>query len=146
VGNCDQVILTPTSRGCNVDYSGNQLEGAPEHSWVGNARWQDSLVGSTDYFLEGNVQYQSDRYANNQNLLIFPSYSMFDFRAGIVNDTWDIIAYVDNAFDDDTVKSGFADGDIPTFAATFRFLNRGTLILPDPRTYGMRVNYRFGKK
>ncbi len=145
-GNCEQVILTPTSRGCNVDYSGNQLEGAPEHSWVGNARWQASLVGSTDYFVEGNVQYQSDRYANNQNLLVFPSYSLFDFRAGIVNDTWDIIAYVDNAFDDDTVRTGFADGDIPTFAATFRFLNRGTLILPDPRTYGMRVNYRFGKK
>ena len=61
-----------------------------------------------------------------------------------MNDTWDIVAYVDNAFDDDTVKTGFVDGDIPTFAATFRFLNKGTLILPDPRTYGLRLNYRFG--
>ena len=52
---------------------------------------------------------------------------------------------MDNAFDDDTVKSGFEDGDIPTFFATNRFLNHGTLILPDPRTYGLRVNYRFGK-
>ncbi|MEQ1803590.1 MAG: TonB-dependent receptor [Gammaproteobacteria bacterium] len=138
--------LTETRRACSTDYTGNELEGAPEHAAVGGARWQAGLVGSTDYFLAADFEYQADRFASDKNLMVFPSYWLFNFRTGIVNDTWDILAYVDNAFDDDTVKSGFEDGDIPTFFATNRFLNHGTLILPDPRTYGMRVNYRFGKK
>ncbi len=157
VGNCTMVanqidlngdgdFLDPgeTSRSCRVDYSGNELEGAPEHAWVGGARWQANLVGNTDYFVDGDFQYQSSRYASDKNQLQFPDYSLFNFRAGVVNDTWDILAYVDNAFDDDTVKTGFEDGSIPTFFTTNRFLNQGTLILPDPRTYGLRMTYRFG--
>jgi len=143
VGNCTMVELG-TSRACQVSYDGNELEGAPEHSWVGGARWQANLVGNTDYVVDGDFQYQSSRYASDKNLLQFAEYWMFNFRAGVVNDTWDILLYVDNAFDDDTVKSGFEDGSIPTFFATNRFLNQGTLILPDPRTYGLRMNYRFG--
>lgn len=145
VGNCRVETVAGTT-GCVVDYSGNELEGAPEHSAIGGARWQASLVGSTDYFVAGDFEYQADRFASDKNLMVFPSYWLFNFRTGIVNETWDILAYVDNAFDDDTVKSGFEDGDIPTFFATNRFLNHGTLILPDPRTYGLRVNYRFGSK
>lgn len=147
VGNCTMDAAgTPLRRFCVVDYSGNELEGAPEHAAVGGARWQANLVGNTDYFLAGDFQYQADRFASDKNLMVFPSYWLFNFRAGIENDTWSILGYVDNAFDDDTVKSGFEDGDIPTFFATNRFLNHGTLILPDPRTYGLRVNYRFGGK
>jgi len=137
--------LAETRRACSTDYSGNQLEGAPEHAAVGGVTWRANLVGSTDYLLAGDFEYQADRFASDKNLMVFPEYWLFNFRAGIVNDSWDILAYVDNAFDDDTVKSGFEDGDIPTFFATNRFLNHGTLILPDPRTYGLRVNYRFGK-
>lgn len=145
VGNCT-MEATATRSYCVVDYSGNELEGAPEHALVGNVRWQAGLVGSTDYFVEGDFQYQDDRYASDKNLLVFPSYWLFGFRAGVVNDTWDVVAYVDNAFDDRTIRTGFEDGDIPTFFATGSFLNHGTLILPDPRTYGLRVNYRFGSQ
>jgi outer membrane receptor for ferrienterochelin and colicin len=132
-------------RFCTTDYSGNELEGAPEHALTGNARWQAGLVGSTDYFLESDFSFQDDRYASDKNQMVFPSYWLVNVRTGVVNETWDFIAYVDNALDDDTVKTGFEDGDIPTFGATFNFLNHGTIILPDPRTYGLRVNYRFGK-
>ncbi len=145
VGNCTPEVRSGRT-GCIVDYNGHELEGAPKNAFVGNARWQAALVGSTDYFVETTGQYQSSRYASDKNLMVFPDYWLASFRAGIVNDTWDVIAYVDNAFDDDTIKTGFEDGSIPTFATTGQFLNQGTLILPDPRTYGMRVNYRFGKK
>ncbi|MEO8224853.1 MAG: TonB-dependent receptor [Gammaproteobacteria bacterium] len=146
VGNCTMESGgTPLKRYCVTDYSGNELEGAPKYSAVGGVRWQAPLEGSTDYVVAGDFRYQGDRYVSDKNQLIFPSYWLFNFRTGVVNDTWDILAYVDNAFDDRTVKSGFEDGDIPTFFATNRFLNHGTLILPDPRTYGLRVQYRFGK-
>jgi len=78
---------------------------------------------------------------------VFPDYWLANFRAGITNEQWDFVAYLDNAFDDDTFKTGFADGDVPLAAQTgfAVFANHGTLIKPDPRTYGLRVNYRFGK-
>lgn len=83
--------------------------------------------------------------AGQDHQLEFDACWLVNFRAGLQNESWDIIADMDNALDDDTVKTGFADGSIPTFWATNRFLNQGTVILPDPRTYGLRVNYRFGK-
>jgi len=145
-GNCTDVTLAGT-RGCYVNYKGNHLEDAPEDSLVLNARYQASLVGATDWFVEGDANYQSERYDNQDNQLVFPDYWLANFRAGITNEQWDIAAYVDNAFDDDTIKTGFADGDIPLAAQTgfAVFANHGTLIKPDPRTYGLRVNYRFGK-
>ena len=91
--------------------------------WLGNARWQ-AQPGRLNGLLRGRrLQYQDDRFANDKNQLVFPSYWLFNFRAGIVNDSWDVMAYVDNAFDDDTVKTGFVDGDIPP---------SGHLPLPEP--------------
>jgi outer membrane receptor protein involved in Fe transport len=156
VNNCADVVATSTvpiatgtyagmlPSACILDYSGHELEGAPEHSLVGSARYQQPLVGDTDWFVEGNFEFQDERYQDDRNTMIFPSYWMFDFRAGVSNDAWDVIAYVDNAFDDDTIKTGLADGDVPNFLTTNLFMTKGTVILPDPRTYGLRVNYRFG--
>lgn len=144
-GNCTVVEPTPGRFNCQVSYDGNELEGAPENAFFGNIRYEHSLVGGTDWFVEADAIFQDQRFAADDNQLIFPDYWLANFRAGIRNEQWDVLAYVDNAFDNDEIKTGFSDGDIPTFFATNRFLNRGTLVLPDPRLYGIRVNYRFGK-
>lgn len=155
VGKCIDVVAssqTPLTSGayagqlpaaCVLDYSGNELEGAPENTLVGGARYQHTLVGDTDWFVEGDFEFQDERFANDQNTMVLPDYWLANFRAGVTNDAWDVIAYVDNAFDDDTIKTGFADGDIPYFQATQAFANKGTVILPDQRQFGLRVNYRF---
>jgi outer membrane receptor protein involved in Fe transport len=147
VGNCREVVPTGASASqtaCVVDYSGNELEGAAEHTLIGNARVQFPLFGDTDWFVDGDFEFQDDRFAKDNNQMVFPSYWLFNFRAGITNDTWSVLAYVDNAFDDDTVKTGFADGDIPAFQRTNVFMDKATVTLPDRRQYGIRVNYRFG--
>jgi iron complex outermembrane receptor protein len=140
------VPADPDIDGCYINYDGKKLEDVPEWSVVGGARLQAGLVGDTDWFLEGDFQYQDKRYEDDDNLLVFPSYVLFNFRAGIVNDTWDIIAYVDNAFDDDTIKTGFANGSTANFQFTGLFENEGILLMPDRRQYGLRVNYRFGAR
>lgn len=143
VGNCTPTVVAGTN-GCNVSYNGNELEDAPKHAAVANARYQRGLVGVTDWFVEGDLEYQDDRFDSAQNNLVFGSYSILNMRVGVTNEQWDIIAYVNNVFDDDTVQTGFADGDIPNFQATGAFLNHGTLYMPDPRVYGVRLGYRFG--
>jgi outer membrane receptor protein involved in Fe transport len=150
VGNCTPSVQAGRP-GCFVDLAGNELEDAPENALVGNVRYERPLVGATNWFVEADAEYQDERFDNDENNLVFPDYWLFDFRAGVSNDKWDIIAYVDNAFDDDTVKTGFADGDIPVFqVGSFaegippaQFFNHATVILPDERQFGLRVNYRF---
>jgi len=148
VGNC-----TPVTRngapGCDVDFSGNELEGAPPHSLVGNARWQSLLTGATDWFVETDFQFQDDRFVNDQNTVFFPAFWQFNFRAGIVNDNFDVILFVNNAFDDDTTRTGVLVPDIDFFAVDvpdLRIPNRGRLYATQPRTYGLRLTYRFGTK
>jgi outer membrane receptor protein involved in Fe transport len=143
VGNCTPAVLANRS-GCYISFDGNELEDAPENALVGNVRYENPLVGSTDWFVEADAEYQDERFDNDENNLVLPDYWLFNFRTGVTNDQWDIVAYVDNAFDDDTVKTGFADGDIPNFQLTGRFENKGTLYMPDQRQYGLRMNYRFG--
>lgn len=149
LGNCipqtisDENDVVQTN-GCLVDYSGNKLEGAPENALVGNARWQNRLVGTTDWFLEGDFQFQDDRFSAADNALVFPAFWQFNFRAGITSEKLDLTFFLDNAFDDDTTRTGVAVGDIVNFAQTQVFANRGRLYATDPRTFGARLTYRFG--
>jgi iron complex outermembrane receptor protein len=147
VGNCTATNVGGQD-GCSVNFAGNKLEGAPENSLVGNARWQSPLVGETDWFLEGDFQFQDDRFSSAQNTLVFPSFWQFNFRTGLTSENLDLTVFVDNAFDDDTTRSGVAVGDIEFFALDQeqRFWNRGRLYATQPRTFGVRMNYRFGAK
>ncbi len=141
---------------CQVDLSGNELEYAPKHAFVGGFSYRRSLVGETDWLFEGDLIYQDDRYQDAVNTVKFDAYTTADFRLGIVNKQWDIIAYVDNAFEDDTIKSSFRNTynqGIAFFGgsfspdgppSTFVLPGNQTPIKPDQRQVGLRVNYRFG--
>ncbi len=146
VGNCRVVPtgVSPSQTACEVDYSGNQLEGAPKHTIIGTGTFQYPMTEGIDWLLGGDVEYQSERFTKDNNQLILPSYYQINLRAGLSADNWDLIAYVDNATDDDTVKQGFSDGDLPAFQATNLFMDKATVILPDQRQYGLRFNLRFG--
>jgi outer membrane receptor protein involved in Fe transport len=137
---------------CRIDLSGNELEYAPKHALVGGYSWRQPLVGSTDWLFEGDLIYQDDRYQDAVNTVEFDSYTTVDFRLGVANEQWDIIAYVDNAFEDDTIKSSFRNtynqgiafvGGGPSPPSTFVLPGNQTPIKPDQRQIGLRVNYRF---
>lgn len=141
---------------CQIDLSGNEMEYAPKHALVGGYSWRQQLVGDTDWLFEGDVIYQDDRYQDAVNTVEFDSYTTVDFRLGLVNEQWDVIAYVDNAFEDDSIKSSFRNtynqgitffgGGFSPFGppSTFVLPGNQTPIKPDQRQVGLRVNYRFG--
>ena len=107
-GNCtivDDPTLTATSDFCQIDLSGNEMEFAPKHALVGGYSWRQPLVGDTDWLFEGDLIYQDERYQDAVNTVELDSYTTVDFRLGLASKQWDIIAYVDNAFEDDTIKS-----------------------------------------
>lgn len=150
-GNC--TVVQPGGEGaaktCLVDLSGNQLEGAPRNAAVLGFDYEKPLVGGTSWFLEGDLTYQGKRFLNDSNTIALDSYSEAAFRVGLRNERWELLAYVDNAFDDDTVRSSFANtaNELIAVSAGPPFtlilpLNQ-TPILPDQRQIGVRVNYRF---
>ena len=121
----------------------------PKHAFIAGLDWQREVVLGIDVTFGANYSYQSERWTSAFNVVQLSSYSVWDFRLGFQGDAWSILAYVDNAFEDSKVKSTFANTynqGISTAAPPFTFvlpLNQ-TPILPDERSYGLRMGYRFG--
>jgi outer membrane receptor protein involved in Fe transport len=152
-GNCTVVAPTGTPT-CQIDLSGNELEYAPEHAFVGNASYRRPLRDGWDWFVEGDLIYQDERYQRFFNTVSFDSYTLVDFRAGMANEQWEAIVYVENAFDDDTIKTGVNNTWNAGFGAVANPPTPGKFttilplsiqaILPDERQFGLRLAYRFG--
>ncbi|MDJ0929258.1 MAG: TonB-dependent receptor [Gammaproteobacteria bacterium] len=148
-GNCT-VVTVGGSTLCELDLSGRELEYAPENSLIAGLSYRRPLVGDTDWFFETDFIFQDERWQDNANTVRIDSYEIVDFRFGFANDQWEVLAYMNNAFEDDTVQStlnntdnanlGFDFG--PPF--TLLLLTNQIPIKPDERSYGVRIAYNFG--
>lgn len=134
---------------CAFDLSGNKLERTPEHSVVLQANLTRPFGQQNfDWFVETNASWQSERFLDEDNSVIFEPYWMVDLRLGLTADNWEVIAYVKNLLDDDTIITGGSGPDFSQqvvetgFTAGFGVSHFfGTL--PMPRTAGIRMSYRF---
>jgi len=133
---------------CELDLSGNELEKAPEHALAATAHYSGSanwLVSGADWFTEADGFYQSKRYIDQSNVRTLDSYWLANLRAGLTGDRWETFLYVDNVFDDDTIRSAdVKTGDVDRVLLNlFTSTSAVLATLPDPRTYGLRANLRF---
>ena len=133
---------------CVVDFSNNEIEDVPEHSFVGNARYIAGLADTDlDWFGEATAIYRSERYIDESNLKELDAYWLVDARAGLIGDDWELVLFVDNVFDDDTVKTGVDVGSQVDTVRQGYFPpgpNDGVFVsMPDPRVVGMRLNMAF---
>lgn len=148
-GGCEVVTTAAGLNTCRVDFTGNELERAPRHSFVGIASYRSELTASTDWFVELQSSFRDERYSNQSNLLEFDSYWLTDLRLGVAGRNWEVIAYADNLFDDDTIRDGFNTGgyirDFFIAGPTFVLPDSAQFYLPPPRMVGVRASYRFGQ-
>ena len=148
-----------SSYGCAASFNGNELERAPKHAFTGTLNWTDAL-GNTgyDWYTEASTRYQDSRYVEAFNVVEFPSYSITDWRIGIIADTWEVTGFVNNVFDDDTIITGGSLAGVPTGSFGFGFqtnnfaVNAGPKLpsdasaqLPNPRIAGVRATFHFGE-
>jgi outer membrane receptor protein involved in Fe transport len=154
IGSCNVTTVaegTPAEfTTCSYDFSGNKLERTPDNAVVlqGNYTRQFGASGF-DWFLDINASWQDERFVDENNSAKFKDYWLADARLGLSGETWELIGYCDNLFDDDTIRTGgtgpdFGNQVVETgFLAGFGATNFfGTL--PDPRTFGIRASFRFG--
>jgi outer membrane receptor protein involved in Fe transport len=149
-GNCTPVTLgTPPSTRCEIDLSGRDLEHVPEHSLVAGAEYRRQINRGLEWSFGANYIFQDERFTNATNTVNLDSYSLWDFRLGLAGDQWQVQGYVDNAFDDDTVKSALANSYLQGLSVaappfTFVLPSNQMPILPDGREIGIRASYWFG--
>ena len=148
-GNC---IPDATGNVCIISLDGNSLEDIPDHSVVALAGYYPPLsvfdAPGLNGLLEADVEYQSSRYTEEFNDREVASFTLVNARIGVQSERWDALLYVNNVFDDDTIKNWSSSTGLvatsertdPTITA---FPAEGFAIAPPPRTWGIRGNLRF---
>ncbi|MDX2224571.1 MAG: TonB-dependent receptor [Rhodospirillaceae bacterium] len=138
------------ARTCDVDKSGHKLEFAPTHSLQLNVLFRQDIGGDMSWVSEFSAQAQSKRYADDDQRSFLQGFWSADIRSGVEADSWAVTAYVDNVFNDDTIKAGLANTDFPGLSAiivpgpfTLVLPSNFTANLPDKRQFGVRASYKF---
>ncbi|MBP6724630.1 MAG: TonB-dependent receptor [Halioglobus sp.] len=126
------------------DFSGKEFPNTPENLVILSIRYDGEFSNSSwRYFTELQGNYASKRYLDQGNLSYTPDTTRGEFSAGLNSDNWMITAYVENFTDEDDIQSGLGNvnfgfmpvGQVPPFSAN--------LVLPQPRTFGLRARYSF---
>jgi iron complex outermembrane recepter protein len=139
-GNCTATTQTSangtTVPVCEVSLTGNQLERQPKHAFTVGANGSFPVTDTMNIIAEVAAQYQGKRYQAHWNRWTLPSYINVDARLGVEGDKWSIIAYADNLFDSDKLRSSQENFDLFTFGTAIN------LFVPDERQLGLRLSYR----
>jgi iron complex outermembrane recepter protein len=132
-------VAVGTQRGQTLD--GSSLPSSPENkaAFSANYTWFTPVGNLT---LGANWTYRDEAYYSvfSREHYLAPSYDETDFRAlwQEPNNRYTVIAFVRNAFDDEGFEA--AGATMSAWGVQSR-----TLSLTAPRTYGMEVQFRFGK-
>lgn len=131
----------------DADFSGNDIAGIPDHAFAFLTRYDRQAPFGSDlnWFAQLTGNYQGERYADVANLVTLDSYWLANLQLGIGNDTWTLIGYAENLFDDDTVR--YAQEFIDQEKGFVPFINFAYPVayyayLPQPRTIGLRLLFR----
>jgi iron complex outermembrane recepter protein len=125
-------------------YVNERLPFAPYFSWSWNARYEQPLNAQLRGYAQFDMAHKGDMWnglnPNDPNSglprILQPSYTIMNLRFGLNPDNghWLVELYVDNLTDKNAI----------VYSNTGNFDLR--LTTNEPRVYGLRVNYRFGKE
>jgi outer membrane receptor protein involved in Fe transport len=128
------------------------MEDIPEHSVVALAGYYPPLADlggpGVNGLLEADVEYKGSRYADEFNDREVDSFVTVNMRLGLQADQWDATIYVNNVFDDDTIKTWSSGTGLVATAERQdenlgAFPAEGFSAAPPPRHWGVRGSLRF---
>ena len=125
-------------------YVGERLPFAPYFSWSWNGRYQQPVSANLKGYVQFDMAHKGDMW-NNFNpdspytglpRILQPGFTLMNLRFGLNPDSgrWLAELYIDNLTDKNAI----------VFSNTGNYDLR--LTTNQPRTYGLRLNYRFGKE
>lgn len=138
--NCTVVTTSTGSTTCRVTQTGKDLEAAARDVAQLTVNYERDLESGWRLIAETSVQYRSKRYLEDTNSWSFHPYATVDAKLGVENERWAVTAYVNNLFEDETIKSGISVNDVISGVVGQQIV---VGYLPDPRQFGVRVRYNF---
>lgn len=128
----------------DFDLTGQPLPKAPEWTVSANAEYSMDFGGGWEGFIRAEYEYQDQLYYDINGIsgalggssfpFLIPDHEVWNFRAGLENDSFRVVAFVENAFDEEYYTSNF----------DFGFIN-GTGVVPSYRVYGVKLVANFGQ-
>ena len=104
-GNCTMKELGPQTTVCQVSLDGKKLEDAPKGKFTGSIGYTLPLGEDLSFFTETDFMWVAKRYIEATNENWVESDTNVDLRLGVRGRNWEVMGYVNNVFDDDTVTS-----------------------------------------
>lgn len=147
-----QVLVgTALQNRCELNYAGNRLEGSSKHSLVFGGELRGEFSSGLKWFADVDARYQSSRFTSFENSLKMDAYTLADVRFGVRRGNWIATAFINNVFDDDTMKASavfiqnwnlayIAYGRTPIASQA---PSGARAVLPEKRSMGIRVSYDF---
>jgi iron complex outermembrane receptor protein len=143
--NYTQSSITSTTDPNYVSYVGERLPFAPYLNWSWNVRFTQPVSNDLSGYLQFDIAHKGEMYNGlapddkNTGLgrILQPSYSIMNLRFGLnptEGDRWLVELYITN----------LADKNAIVYSNTGNFDLRETT--NEPRVYGLRLSYRFGKQ
>jgi iron complex outermembrane receptor protein len=128
----------------NGDFTGNDTPGNPDHALSLLGKYQRTLTGDTDWYTQATATYQGERWADIANLVELEDYWLVNAQVGLEAERWNVAVYAENLLDDDTIQFAqeFIDFQQGFQLDTFSFPVAYWAYLPQPRTVGIRFQYR----
>jgi iron complex outermembrane receptor protein len=126
-------------------FKGKQLPQTAKLSWNAGAQYSApfAFMDGADWFARADVSWKDKQYVDAANVTWIKARTVANLRAGVNRGPLSFDVFVNNAFNDKNYTS-IAQNSVltPNFALTAAngYLNLG---LPELRTYGARVSYKF---
>ena len=122
----------------DADQSGKELPYTPKHSLNLSTNYEFAVSDQLDAFIRVDYRLMSERWISTNNLAKLDNYDIWDLKAGLIHPSWELVAFVDNVADDETISSAI---NFVNFTENF-----DQLLVAYPaskRTSGLRFKYFF---
>ena len=138
----EAALINGYSASGDVVISGVQLPQSSRNQLNLSNTFYGGLHGNWSWFLRGDFNFNSKRYAQVYNLAHTGNREIVNLRGGVSNGNIDIEVWVDNLFDNDdpTQLIRYVQGSNLTFNPFNRAIG---VTLPEPRRVGVTARYRF---
>jgi iron complex outermembrane receptor protein len=127
-GRCDDIVC-PRS----TSVGGNTLPRTPKTQLSGGAEWTTTFGNDFEFFVRGDVTYQSEMQIEEMNIGQIPPRTLVNARLGVAKDGWSADLWGRNIFNDEYVANSFF---------IISGVSYGTS-LGEQATYGATMRYRF---
>ena len=138
-GACEKRDPTATSAQ-GVSLAGCDLRRAPKFTGNVGLQWTHKLT-SGEVSLRGDYAYKGKQYFTqfNRDAVSQDAYGLLNFRIGYRsdNDKWSVMAYVDNASDEEYYSTVLESGIAPAAGLVPQ------AVIGPPRTYGLSFKFGF---